>query len=418
MEFIAGLSEWGYFGLFIAAFLAGSIIPFSSEAVLGLLLIAGYDSWGCVFSATLGNWLGGVTCYYIGYLGKTEWIHTYLKIPEEKLSKMQRFLKGKGSLFGFFVFIPVIGDIMIVALGLLRANPLGTLLSMMVGKFSRYYLVVIGINYLKGVNMLKPESYYYVEFTDINGLANSSPVFANGLKVGLVRDIQYNYQKPGHVVVGIDMDEKMRIPKGSYADLVTEMLGTVKINLVLDFNSTTYYAAGDTIQGRANPGIMGVAEKELLPKVEQMMPKLDSILSSLNQLLADPALKNTLHNAEQLTASLNATSKQLNTLMSKDVPALTGNITTITEDLKQISGNLKNIDYASTFIKVDSTLQNVRLLTDKLNRKDNSLGLLLNDSSLYNNLSATAGNAASLLEDLQAHPKRYVHFSLFGKKDK
>lgn len=214
------------------------------------------------------------------------------------------------------------------------------------------------------------------------------------------------------------MDEKMRIPKGSYADLVTEMLGTVKINLVLDFNSTTYYAAGDTIQGRANPGIMGVAEKELLPKVEQMMPKLDSILSSLNQLLADPALKNTLHNAEQLTASLNATSKQLNTLMSKDVPALTGNITTITEDLKQISGNLKNIDYASTFIKVDSTLQNVRLLTDKLNRKDNSLGLLLNDSSLYNNLSATAGNAASLLEDLQAHPKRYVHFSLFGKKDK
>ena len=124
MEFIAGLSEWGYFGLFIAAFLAGSIIPFSSEAVLGLLLIAGYDSWGCVFSATLGNWLGGVTCYYIGYLGKTEWIHTYLKIPEEKLSKMQRFLKGKGSLFGFFVFIPVIGDIMIVALGLLRANPL------------------------------------------------------------------------------------------------------------------------------------------------------------------------------------------------------------------------------------------------------------------------------------------------------
>ena len=86
MEFIAGLSEWGYFGLFISAFLAGSIIPFSSEAVLGLLLIAGYDSWGCVFSATLGNWLGGVTCYYIGYLGKTEWIHTYLKIPEEKLS--------------------------------------------------------------------------------------------------------------------------------------------------------------------------------------------------------------------------------------------------------------------------------------------------------------------------------------------
>ncbi|AHF12647.1 YqaA family protein [Barnesiella viscericola] len=149
MEFIASLSEWGYLGLFIAAFLAGSIIPFSSEVVLGLLLVAGYDPWGCVISATLGNWLGGVTCYYIGYLGKTEWIHTYLKMPEEKLAKMQHFLKGKGSLFGFFVFIPVIGDIMIVALGLMRANPIGTLLSMMAGKFSRYYLVIIGVNYLK-----------------------------------------------------------------------------------------------------------------------------------------------------------------------------------------------------------------------------------------------------------------------------
>ena len=279
-------------------------------------------------------------------------------------------------------------------------------------------VLFFGINYLKGVNMLKSESYYYVEFKDINGLANSSPVFANGLKVGLVRDIQYNYQKPGHVVVGIDMDEMMRIPKGSYAELVTEMLGTVKINLILDYSSTNFYAPGDTIKGLANPGIMGVAEEKLLPKVEQMMPKMDSILTSLNQLLADPALKNTLHNAEQLTASLNATSRQLHTLMAKDVPALTSNITTITDDLKQISGNLKNIDYASTFVKIDSTLQNVRLLTDKLNRKDNSLGLLLNDSSLYNNLNATSANAASLLEDLQAHPKRYVHFSLFGKKDK
>ena len=149
MEFLASLSEWGYLGLFIAAFLAGSIIPFSSEVVLGLLLVAGYDPWGCVISATLGNWLGGVTCYYIGYLGKTEWIHTYLKMPEDKLNKMQHFLKGKGSLFGFFVYIPVIGDIMMVALGLLRAIPIGTLLSMMAGTFSRYYLGIIGVNYLK-----------------------------------------------------------------------------------------------------------------------------------------------------------------------------------------------------------------------------------------------------------------------------
>ncbi len=151
MELLANLSEWGYWGLFIASFLAGSIVPFSSEIVLGLLLVAGYNPWGCVIAATLGNGLGGATCYYIGYLGKTEWIHTYLKIPSDKLSKGQRFLNGKGSLFGFFTFVPAIGDILIVALGLLRANVIGTLTSMFAGKFIRYYLVIIGVDWLSGI---------------------------------------------------------------------------------------------------------------------------------------------------------------------------------------------------------------------------------------------------------------------------
>ena len=149
-----------------------------------------------------------------------------------------------------------------------------------------------------------------------------------------------------------------------------------------------------------------------------MMPKMDSILGSLNKLLADPALANTLHNAEQLTASLSAASLQLDKMMNTDVPQLLDNVNVTASNLQSISNNLKDVDFASTISKVDSTLANVRLLTDKLNRKDNTLGLLMNDSSLYKNLNATSANAASLLEDLKAHPKRYVHFSLFGKKDK
>ncbi len=279
-------------------------------------------------------------------------------------------------------------------------------------------ILFFGINYLKGINMFKPESYYYVEFTNINGLAQSSPVFANGFKIGIVRDIQYNYNKPGHVVVGMEIDQNMRIPSGSKAELVTEMLGTVKMNLLLDYTSPNFYMPGDTLTGVANNGILGAAEKDLLPQIQQMLPKLDSIMGSLNRLLSDPALTNTLHNAERLTASLDAASKQLNRLMNEDIPSLTSNAVQITENLETISNSLKDIDYASTFIKIDSTLQNVQLLTAKLNRKDNTLGLLMNDSSLYKNLNATSANAASLLKDLQEHPKRYVHFSLFGKKDK
>lgn len=278
-------------------------------------------------------------------------------------------------------------------------------------------LLIFGINYLKGVRMFQPSSYYYVEFTDINGLAISSPVFASGYKIGLVRDIQYNHANPGHVVVEVEVEHGMNIPKGSRGELVTEMLGTVKMNLILNLDSKESCQVGDTLTGVVNNGLMGVAEG-VMPKVEQLMPKMDSILHSLNQLLAHPALSATLENAEKLTANLNTTTLQLNQLMKNDLPQLTGRMVTIADNFTVISENLKGIDYAKTFQKIDSTLHNVRMLTSKLNSKDNTVGLLFNDPTLYNNLIATTANAASLLEDLQAHPKRYVHFSLFGKKDK
>ena len=257
-------------------------------------------------------------------------------------------------------------------------------------------MLIFGINYLRGVAMFKSSRSYYVEFNNINGLPVSSPVFANGYKIGLVRDIQYNYEKLG---------------------TVTEMLGTVKMNLLLNLESQNYLQPGDTLQGFANNGIMGVAET-MVPKLEQMLPKMDSILNSLNKLMADPALAATLHNAEQVTANLTVTTHELNKLMKNDLPKITGNLNSLTDNLNTISYNLKGIDYAATMRSIDSTLYNVRMLTNKLNSKDNTIGLLFNDPTLYNNLSATTANAASLLEDLKSHPKRYVHFSLFGRKEK
>jgi phospholipid/cholesterol/gamma-HCH transport system substrate-binding protein len=217
--------------------------------------------------------------------------------------------------------------------------------------------------------------------------------------------------------VEVELDNNMNIPQGSRGELVTEMLGTVKMNLILNLESKTYCQPGDTLPGVVNNGLMGVAEG-IMPKVEQLMPKMDSILHSLNQLLANPALTATLENAEKLSANLNVTTRQLNHLMQNDLPQITSRMTTIADNFVVISENLKGIDYAETFQKIDSTLYNVQLLTNKLNSKDNTVGLLFNDPTLYNNLSATTANAASLLEDLQAHPKRYVHFSLFGRKEK
>ena len=278
-------------------------------------------------------------------------------------------------------------------------------------------VLIYGINYLKGIHLFKPSSYFYVKFQNINGLTKSSPVYADGFRVGIVRELYYDYDRPGNVVAEIDVEPDLRIPKGSSAELAAEMLGGVRMNLLLANNPREKYQAGDTIPGGLNSGMMGEVG-ELVPQLKQMLPKLDSIMASLNILLADPAIPATLHNIENLTANLSATSGQLQTLMAHDIPQLTGKLNTIGDNFVTISGNLKEIDYAAAMQKVDSTLANVKMITDKLGRKDNTVGLLLNDPTLYNNLNATTANAASLLEDLRLHPKRYVHFSLFGKKDK
>lgn len=278
-------------------------------------------------------------------------------------------------------------------------------------------ILVYGINYLKGIHLFKPTSYFYVKFNNVNGLTKSTPVFADGYSVGIVRDLIYDYTTPGCVIAEIDVNPELRIPVGSTAELTTDMLGGMKMSLLLTNNPRQRYEVGDTLQGALNTGLMGQAG-EMVPQLERMLPKLDSILCSINNLLADPALTATLHHVESLTANLNATSQQLNRMMSQDMPAIASKLNRIGDNMVTITDNLKTIDYAAAMNKVDATLANVKRLTDQLNSRDNTIGLLLNDPTLYNNLSATTANAASLLQDLQTHPKRYVHFSLFGKKDK
>lgn len=132
----------GYPGLFVSAMLAGSIVPFSSEIVLVVLIKLGFDPLYSVVWASLGNTAGGMSCYYIGYLGKIEWAEKYFKIKHEKILKMQKFLQGKGAMMAFFAFLPTIGEVISMALGFMRSNVLLTTTSMFVGKLVRYIFVV------------------------------------------------------------------------------------------------------------------------------------------------------------------------------------------------------------------------------------------------------------------------------------
>ncbi|MDR0962548.1 MAG: DedA family protein [Mediterranea sp.] len=139
------LIEWGYGGLFLSALLAGSIIPFSSELVMIALIKLGLNPAGCVLAAALGNTVGGMTCYYMGHLGKIEWIERYFKVKREKVERMQHFLQGKGALMAFFAFLPFVGEAIAIALGFMRSNITLTTIAMFTGKLLRYLAILLAM---------------------------------------------------------------------------------------------------------------------------------------------------------------------------------------------------------------------------------------------------------------------------------
>ena len=279
-------------------------------------------------------------------------------------------------------------------------------------------LLYLGINYLKGVNLFKPVNHYYVAFSNVKGVTVSSPVFVEGFKVGLVREISYDYDTTGKISVLVSLEDKMRINKGSYITVVNSFLGGAELHIHLNTFVDDYFHSGDTIEGRMETDMMTSVQENLLPGIEQMMPKLDSILGGLQTLVNHPALTQSLAHVEQTTASLEHSSRRLDQLLAKDVPVIVESRKGIRTDFESGSGRRKELDLAGTMRTVNATLANLKLTTDKLNSADNSLGLLLNDRQLYDNLNGTMENASLLLLDLREHPKRYVHFSLFGSKQK
>lgn len=274
-------------------------------------------------------------------------------------------------------------------------------------------LLYFGINYLKGINLFKPVNHYEVAFTNVKGVTISSPVYVEGFKVGLVREIRYDYESKDKIIVDISLEEEMKINKGSYISIVNSFLGGAELHIHLNKYVSEYYKPGDTIEGRMTEDMMQSVQEDLLPSVEAMLPKIDSILGGFEKIVNHPALTQSLEHVEKSTANLEVSTRQLNQLLSSDVPVIVTNLKTITANFSDVSGELKTLDLQSTVESINATLANLKVTTEKFNSKDNTLGLLLNDRALYDNLNSTSDNASKLLLDLRENPKRYVHFSVF-----
>lgn len=281
-------------------------------------------------------------------------------------------------------------------------------------------ILYFGIIFLKGMNLFSTNNTYFITFDDIQGLGASTPIYADGYKVGTVDGLEYDYKENGPIKVKVDIIKDLRIPQGSKAEIVKDLMGNLQVNLLLANNPRERVEPGGIIPGAVNGGMMDKAAS-LVPVVEKMLPKLDSILTSVNALLADPALAASLHNVETITSNLTVSTRELNTLMAglnKQVPGMIGKANGVLDNTNRLTANLASLDVQGTLNKVNQTLESAHQFTEKLNSNQGSLGLLMNDTKLYDNLTSTMGHADSLVIDLKAHPKRYVHFSVFGRKDK
>jgi len=281
-------------------------------------------------------------------------------------------------------------------------------------------LLFFGLNFLKGLTLFSSSATYNMSFKDLKGLSESTAIYADGYKVGTVTSIEYDYENAGNVLVKCDIDPQLRIPKGSQAEIESDLMGNIKVNLLLANNPKEKIEPGGLIMGIDEKGMMAQFQ-EVLPTVMAIVPKLDSIVMSVNTILANPSIVNILRNAEDMTANLKVTTSELNSLamqLNRSVPGMMQHANATLQNTETLTGNLAKVDVDATMKKIDNTLDNLEQMSKALNNREGTLGLLMYDKGVYNNLNSTMRHADSLMIDLKAHPKRYVHFSVFGKKDK
>ena len=278
-----------------------------------------------------------------------------------------------------------------------------------------------GIEYLKGINLLKPANFYYAKFEKVNGLTVASPVTVNGFKVGQVREITYDYDT-NQISVELSFEKGLKIPDGSTITFSNELLGAAALQLNLGA-SKTYMEVGSVIPTQMQEGLMDKVGNDMMPALVSILPKVDSIVGSVNQILANPAIAASVTRCDAITREL----AELMASLNKAIPgmvhnangvlananALTGDLRTTTGNLNTITGNLKELPLDTTLNRINATLANVQRLTAKLNNENSSLGMLLNDKKLYQNATSTVASLDSLLQDVKKHPKKYVTIKVF-----
>lgn len=282
------------------------------------------------------------------------------------------------------------------------------------------FLFYFGFNFLKGVNIFNKTNTYVATFERMNGLVEQAPVYVKGYKVGQVDKIMYDFTKQESFTVTFSINEDIQLPIGTEVSLVPDgLISGEALELAIPTeNVLAYYCAGDTLSSTITPGMLNAVAEAVMGQLEPILGNVDSILAVLKNALNEEQLKAIMKNVDGTMVRVNAITGKANQMMSYQIPMLVDSVQLAVNDLHKITDNLAETDFNATVARVDTAVTQVNSLLYKVNSPDGTLGLLLNDKNLYQDINNTVNSADSLLIDLKENPKRYVHFSLFGSKDK
>jgi phospholipid/cholesterol/gamma-HCH transport system substrate-binding protein len=294
-------------------------------------------------------------------------------------------------------------------------------------------LLILGFNFLKGKTLFERSTQLYVVFDKVEGLVKSNPVTINGLQVGKVGDLREKDKNVSGIIVSIDLTKDVNIPKNSVVFVDKAIFGDGSLVIKLG-NSNVFAQNGDTLQSTNNPGILESVQSSVTPAVNNLnsaIQALEVLIANVNSIL-DPNTKNNLQIIAANAAASTTALRNMLVAQNGELAQSLRNLNEFTANLNKNNDNInKTVDNLQTatgkFAKMDidgivKNLQtatgNLNELTRKINSNEGSLGLLVNDKSLYNNLQNTVRSLNILLDDLRVNPKRYVNISVFGKKNK
>lgn len=296
---------------------------------------------------------------------------------------------------------------------------------------STLIMVIWGINYLKGKNIVKRTDVYYAVYDNAKGLEFAAPVYINGFKVGLVNRIYFDGHNLNRIIVALVVEQQYKIPKGSIARISSEIIGSNSIEIELS-GSDAYHSFGDTLLSFREKDMLGRLQSDfdpILKNAQSAIIFLDSLLKSLNNILNEEGITNlqsSLKNINQITGNLNnqlSDNGNLNKSL-KNLEDISATLSESKDNIQKITNNIASISDTLMYSGLGATIENLKLASDNLNLLLNNitsgsgtLGRLAVNDSLYTMLVDVSSNLNLLFQDLKEHPKRYVHFSLFGRKE-